>query len=181
LRRVAPVGTLEIVRRAGIAFFAAWWSSTPAAATILADWDLAERIARADRVVIGVVEGEEPATSAGRVATTTQIVVERTLLGEEAPRLSVTQLGGVEGRTRVEVPGTVRWRRGDRVLVITFRAADGRDYLVGMALGAFRVEGERLYQRLDVPVTRGGQLLPPPGERTLGLDEVVAIIAAVRR
>lgn len=153
-----------------------------ASATILADWDLAEIIRRSDSIIIGRVAKRRTLVVEGRPMTESAVFVEETLLGEASETLVVSQLGGVVGRQASEVVGDARLRTGERVLLFTFRHPDGRRYLVGMALGAYVVRGDRLEQRVDVPLLReDGRLSPPPGRTARSLPEVRALIQGVRR
>lgn len=160
-------------------FFA--FIATPVAATVLADWDLNDLATRADRVVIGVIGEQRSVRVDGRLMTETLIRVERTLHGQHRPTVVVTQLGGREGDRVSEVIGTAELIAGERMLLFTYGHADGRRYLVGMALGAFFVrDGGALSRRVNVPLlTRQGATRPPPGLQRLGLKDVEAALKTV--
>jgi hypothetical protein len=158
---------------------ALWLAPVAAHATVLADWSLEEVVGHADRVVIGVVVEQRAERGDRYPRTETAVRVERVLRGADVERFTVTQYGGQFGDLVVRIPGDPRLRVGQRLLLITRRARDGRDYLVGMSLGVYQVVGERLRQSIDVPVLGdGGELRPPPGLRWLRLEDVEA---AVRR
>ncbi len=156
--------------------------ATPASATILADWDLADLAVRTDTVVIGVVGSQRSLRVDGLLMTETEVRVERILRGEPRDTLTLSQLGGREGTLIAEVIGTAELIPGERVLLFTYRHADGRRYLVGMALGAFFVrDREVLTRRVDVPLmTRDGSLRPPPGRQQLRLEEVETALRETR-
>jgi hypothetical protein len=160
--------------------------SSSAAATVLANWSLEDLVKRADLVVIGTVTAQEYVVDDKRraVLTLSSVSVERTLMGKPVDAFTLTQLGGKAGSVVTEVMGDAQLKVGDRVLLFTFEHEDKQRYLVGMALGAWRVEGQAdapvLSQTIDSPLaSMDGKLEPAPGLRTATLDDVKAAIDAV--
>lgn len=160
--------------------------ASPAAATVLADWSLEDLVRRADLVVIGTVTEQAFVVDEKRraVLTRSSIDVERTLMGKSVEAFTLTQLGGKAGSVVTEVMGDAQLAVGERVLLFTFEHDDKERYLVGMALGAWKVEGTPelpvLSQRIDSPLAAmDGKLRPAPGLRTASLEDVKAAIDAV--
>ncbi|MCC7383777.1 MAG: hypothetical protein IT384_18190 [Deltaproteobacteria bacterium] len=153
----------------------------PAEATVLADWSLDQVAARADLIVIGVVESKR--TLAGEMLMTESVFrVERTLAGAATDRIVLSQLGGRQGDRVVEIVGDAELAIGGRFVLFTRVHADGRRYLVGMALGAYALEGERATQRIDAPlIDARGVVTPAPGVRSLPLEGLIEAIARSRR
>lgn len=158
----------------------------PAAATVLADWSLEDLVRRADLVVIGTVAEQAFVVDEKRraVLTRSSVQVERTLMGKSVEAFTLTQLGGRAGSVVTEVMGDAHLAVGERVLLFTFEHDDKERYLVGMALGAWKVEGTpeapALSQRIDSPLAAmDGKLRPAPGLRTATLEDVKAAIDAV--
>lgn len=153
-----------------------------AQATVIAAWTLDEVVAHADLIVTGTVGASRGVRDAGRVLTETEIAVDQVLLGTWATPLVISQPGGKDGDIVVDVAGTVRLTPGDRVLLITALAKDRRRYIVGLSLGFYRLDGDRLSQQIEVQSAGpGGALRPAVGPRTLGLDAVNDAIARRRR
>lgn len=138
--------------RAWLWCFALLGSTSWAQATILADWELGELVRRADRVVIGTVVSQRtvdaPPGSITALMTESTVRVEETLRGASAKTLVVSQLGGARSGRRTWIEGDARLVEGKRMLLFTSAHPDGRRYLVGMALGAFFVDGDSLSQRI---------------------------------
>jgi hypothetical protein len=133
---------------------------------VLADWSVEEVARRADRVDVGVVVKRAARWERGELYTDVHLQVERTLKGKATTRLIVTQLGGRDRGEVLEVVGDARLPVGARVVLFTYAHADGRRYLVGMSLGAYRVLADgRLEQDVEASLARGRVLLPPPGRR----------------
>lgn len=159
----------------------------PAAATVLADWDVEELVRRADLIVVGTVKEQRYIVDEAlkAVLTESEVVVERTLQGKEAASFVLTQLGGRAGSVVSEVVGDARLAPGDRVLLFTFRHEDGRRYLVGMALGAwFVVSGEEgsFSQDIESPlVDASGAVKAAPGRRTISVDDVRAAVEKIAK
>ena len=120
----------------------------PAAAfaTVLADWDLPELLARADRVAIGTIGEKRTVLVEQAPMTETAVRVEETLFGAPVRALSISQLGGVIGGKRTWVDGDAELVRGAKMVLFTYEHRDGRTYLVGMSLGAFLISGDVLSQ-----------------------------------
>jgi hypothetical protein len=154
-------------------------------ATVLADWKLDDLAARADLVVVGTVGSKQMVKVERRVMTETEILVDLTLAGNGGDRIVVSQLGGKDGDTIVEIVGDASLRPGRRYLLFTYAHRDGRRYLVGMALGAWEAppgDSDRFVQQIDVPViARDGSLAPAPGPRGISLEDVRLAIARNRR
>jgi hypothetical protein len=143
--------------------------ASAAQGTVLADWDVSELAARADRIDVVTVVAQRSSDEGELGRTFSRVRVERTLKGAKATELELTQLGGVD----TEVVGDARLRVGERWLLFSFGAPDGRRYLVGMSLGAWRVDGARLTQDIEVPLASGdGELLPAPGRRAATILDV---------
>lgn len=153
----------------------------PAGATVLSDWSLEEIIRRSDLIVIGTVRASRGLEGEGTILTASKVEVERSLFdarGGDAPRfIEVLELGGHLGQRWVEVPGTAGLSVGHKYLLFTFLHPDGHRYLVGMALGAYRLDSGKPEQTIDVPlIARDGKLRDAPGPRSTSLDEVLRLI-----
>lgn len=158
-------------------------AGAPAGATVLFDWNTEELTRRADLVVIATVISKQSFAAGRTVMTTTKLRVERVLLGAATDELEIQQLGGRLGPRVVDVPGDAELSPGGTYLLFTAQPP-GQLYrsLVGMGLGALRVEGEELRQTVEVPLLDpSGALLPPPGTRTSKLRAVEALIRGTRR
>lgn len=154
----------------------------PASATILANWSLDDVVAHADLIVVGTVGASRSVKVGRRVLTETDIQVERTLFGLAGPTVVVTQPGGRDGRYVTTVPGVVSLTPGDRLLLVTHLDREGRRWVVGLCLGAFRIAGRELQQTIEVPlVAAGGVVTPAPGERLIHLEAIELAIARRRR
>lgn len=155
--------------------------AAPAGATTLLAWDLAELARRADLVVIGTVTARATTEVDRTLMTDTYVRVERVLRGEPTAALSVRQLGGKLGRRVVDVPGDAALEVGQRYVLFTHAPGDGRTrYLMGMALGALRLEGDEGVQQIDVPLMSStGELTPPPGARRVPLAELERVVRSV--
>lgn len=169
--RTLRAGALVLVALAG-----------PAAATLLADWDLDELARRADLIVVGTVEAQVTVVPTDKrvVLTESTIRVERTLLGAPRATFVLSQLGGRKGSVVTEIVGDARLAEGDKVLLFTFEHEDKRRYLVGMALGAWFLGEEPgvLEQTVTASlVDAQGQLREGPGLRQATLADVEAAIA----
>lgn len=153
-----------------------------AGATVLLDWKVDDVVAHADSVVIGVVSSQRTITRDGRTTTETQIVVHRQLKGVFTGELLLVQLGGRYGDRITDVVGMPILIRGQEVLLLTETNQDGRHTLVAMSLGVYYVDGEILWQRIDVPLLeRSGRLLPPPGRRAATIAEIEDAIERTSR
>lgn len=160
-------------------FLVVWGMLLPASgrATMLVNWSLEDLLARADRVVTGTIGAQRSVEANGRVMTESVVEVERTLLGPDVRRFVLSQLGGRVGSFVVDVAGTARLVPGRRVLLITRRAEDGRWYLVGMALGAYNMDGERLEQVVDASLVKSdGTVLTAPRAREAFLADVIEAV-----
>jgi hypothetical protein len=155
--------------------------AAPAWATTLLAWDLAELARRADVVVIGTVTARATSEVERTLMTDTYVRVERVLRGEPTPAVTVRQLGGKLGRRVVDVPGDAVLEVGQRYVLFTHAPGDGRTrYLMGMALGALRLEGDEGVQQVDVPLLSStGELTPPPGARRVPLAELERVVRSV--
>lgn len=153
----------------------------PAGATVLSDWGLEEIIRRSDLIVIGTVRAARGLEGEGTILTASKVEVERSLLdlrGGAPPKfIEVFELGGHLGQRWVDVPGTAGLSVGHKYLLFTFLHPDGHRYLVGMALGAYRLDSGKPEQTIDVPlIARDGRLRDPPGPRSTTLAEVQRLI-----
>jgi hypothetical protein len=141
---------------------------------MLLNWSLEDLLARADRVVIGRVASQRSVEENGRVLTESVVHVERTLLGNHSPSFVLSQLGGRKGHLVIDVVGTARLAVGQRTLFVTHEADDGRRYLVGMALGAYDMQGDRLEQVVEASlVDVNGSVSTPPSVREAFLVDVI--------
>lgn len=161
--------------------FALAFSLAPAAeATVLANWSMEEVVSRADSVVIGTIGAKRTVEGKkGRLLTETTVQVDEVLMGAPRGELVVSQLGGRRGEVVTEVAGDAKLEPGARMLLMTFEHKDGRRYIVGMALGAFRLDGEAtLVQRIDATLLDDqGKMHPAPGLRKTSLEKVRALVA----
>jgi hypothetical protein len=149
-------------------------------ATVLVDRTLPQLLARAERVDVGVVTAQRFVDEGEMGVTETTVRIERTLRGASTPTLVLSQLGGERDGVVTELVGDARLREGDRVLLLTRRSPDGRSWLVGMALGAWRVDGELATVDLNVAlIGDDGTLRPGPHARVTTLADVERTITAV--
>ena len=160
--------------------------SAPVGATVLADLSLTDLAQRADLIVIGTVTAQDYVVDEKRraVLTLSTISVERTLMGKPLEHFTLTQLGGKAGSVVTRIDGDASFAVDDRVLLFTFEHEDEQRYLVGLALGAWRVDGTlddlSFSQRILSPLTsKDGKLKPAPGLRNATLNEVKAAIEHV--
>ena len=161
-----------------------WFIPTVGEATVLLDWQVDDVVAHADSVVIGTVLAQRHVTDGGRTTTETHVVVHRQLKGVFTGELRLVQLGGHDReRDRItDVVGAPVLRVGQEVLLLTQRNPDGRHTLVAMSLGVYYVDGDILWQRIDVPLLeRSGALRPPPGRRAATIAEIEDAIERTSR
>ena len=152
-----------------------------ARATLVADWSLSEVLENADSVVVGTVVEVRLVKDARGVWTETVVAVERQLKGKVDHRLVVSQIGGVYRGTDSRVVGDVRFAVGQRRLLATHRNRSGRRFVVGLSLGAFRIEGDRLIQSIETPLMGpGGRVQPAPGLRAASLATIESLLGAQR-
>lgn len=141
--------------------------------TVLVERTLAELCARADRVDIGVVERRAFRAEGELGRTDTTLRVERTLKGAPRARLVVTQLGGERDGVATELVGDARLVPGERFVLLTWLAPDGRRYLVSMGLGALHVRGSWATQKVQAAFTDDtGVVRPGPLVRRVSITEV---------
>ena len=164
--------------------FVLWASSLSAA--VLEQLSLEELTERADLIVIGTVTAQAYVVDEKRraVLTRSTITVERTLMGKTVDAFALTQLGGKAGSVVTRVAGDAQLKVDDRVLLFPFEHDDKARYLVGLALGAWRVRGPpanpTFTQRIDALLaSKTGKILPAPGLREATLDDVKAAIERV--
>lgn len=156
--------------------------AVPARATVLLDWTLEERVARADRVVVGTVISQRAVTEGELILTENTIRVERALYGKPGATLVISTLGGTIGEATMDVPGEAVLHTGERIVAIVKRNAKGRNHLVSMGMGAFTLRGEIARQTIEVPLLRGdGTMAEPPGLQITDLQRITRAIATVHR
>jgi hypothetical protein len=156
-------------------------AALPARAAVLADWSLEECIAHADNVVIGTVTGKRVVQQGDDIITETMVRVERPLYGPVVKQLVVSQLGGTIGARTVDVPGDAHLSIGDRLVVMTEHKPSGRNILVGLGLGVYKLDGSEARQRIDASIMRrDGSVLSPPVLRNVPLQQIIQVANAVR-
>lgn len=150
-------------------------------ATVLIEQSPQQIMRQADLVVLGHVVAQRSVRAQGTLMTESLVAVEETLKGPATRQVVISQLGGKDGNIEMDVPGDARLVPGQRVVLATYLHDDGRRYLVGMALGAFVIEGQRAMQTVDAPlVTPGGGVQAPPGVRILSLTNLRALAGSAR-
>jgi len=176
----APRSSPVVVLAVSLVALLALGGASTASATVLEARTLAQLIDRADRVDIGVVESRRSLQVRDDIGLMeTRVRVERTLLGAPKASLAVTQLGGEADGTATELVGDARLVPGERFLLITWLAPDGRRYLVSMGLGAFVVDGTRVSQEVDAAIQRpDGALVPGPFRRAVRVVDVERAVRA---
>jgi hypothetical protein len=122
--------------------FLLFLSSTAGAATyVVPDDD--QLIAQAEAIVVGRVASSEARPTRG-IETWSAIEVEEVLKGSApfAPGKTVelAEAGGIVGQRALIVPGSPRYRQGDRVVAFLQRREDGQWATLHMGLGKFRSE-----------------------------------------
>jgi hypothetical protein len=124
--------------------------AVPATATTLVPMSDADLVRTSAVIVVGTVRRiETQALRDGRLVTEVTVAVDDAVKGRLASRRIVaTQPGG-------RVPGRLAWvdgnpelARGERVVLFLQRMRDGRLRTNGLALGAYRVDGDRVAHRM---------------------------------
>ena len=123
---------------------AALWIAVAAAgalATVVVRADVDRLAELADVVVEGTVEKRAVVFEAerGAIWTTYELVVGKTLLGEEHARVTVHVPGGAVAEIQQEVSGTARLKVGQRAVLFLTKESE-RLQVLGQAQGCFRVE-----------------------------------------
>jgi len=125
-----------------------------AAATTMAQLDTRALTLQSSDIVIGTVEQVHsywnPAHT--RILTDVTVAVSRSLVGEAADRITLTQYGGEVDGVRVSVPGCPSFRTGEEALLFVWRDPRGVAQVNGLAQGKFDIArdaatGEMLVQR----------------------------------
>lgn len=111
-------------------------SAGTAGATILPDWDLPELTRRADVIAAGTVSSQQTVKVRGQPFTESVIRVDELLYGRPGRELVISQFGGVLDGVRTRVHGDAELQVGARYVLFVDQHEDGRNYLVGMSLGA---------------------------------------------
>lgn len=132
-RRTALVGLLALL-------------SVPAFATIMVEVPLEDMVADCQGVVRATVvhSGVQINMREGGTELTTisTLRVDEWLVGEGDPRIRIREIGGENSRGGMRIAGTPRYQRGEEVIVVLDRDADGhREYFrtYGLAQGKFTV------------------------------------------
>lgn len=165
------------VARFSAALFLLAMAPLPARATILENWSLEDVVGRSHLIVVGTVGESRYVNLSGQMYTETDIDIERVLHGPPLSRVTVTQLGGRDGDIVTEVVGTVPLVKGQHVLLLLRRARNNRHVIAGMSLGAYFLAGPMARQNIRAHLSdRSGRILPPPGARSVFIDEVERIV-----
>lgn len=162
-------------------------AAPPAGASVLLPLDTAQLVARAERIVVGTVVGQESrwADGGSTIVTDVRIRVTRAVLGaREGEIITVRRLGGTVGEIGMRVFGEASFQDGEEVLLFAERRG-GAYYSVGMTQGTLHItqQGGR---RMAQVVLGGAEILGrtgvTPGVRPLEevLDEVRSALAARR-
>ncbi len=174
--RRAQRGHGRVARFCAALFFLAM-APLPARATILQNWSLEDVVDRSHLIVVGTVGESRYVEIAGQMYTETDIDIERVWHGPPLSRVTVTQLGGRDGDIVTEVVGTVPLVTGQRVLLLLRRARNDRHVIAGMSLGAYLLAGPTARQNIRAHLfDRAGRILPPPGARSVFIEEVERIV-----
>ncbi len=124
------------MRRLMIASIAVSLPLAATATTFERPYGMDELSARAERVVIGEVQGTWTETNADGWWTVATLVVDETLQGDHEPIAEVRYPGGVIGDLHLVVSGSPQLHPGDDVVVFT--REQGR--VLGLAQGVWKIE-----------------------------------------
>lgn len=152
-------------------------------ATVLMNWDVQTLTAKSDLIVLATVVSKQSFAADNTVMTRTKLRVQRVLKGGPTNEIEILQLGGRLGARIVDVPGDAELAEGETYLLFTAQPT-GQPYrsLVGMGLGAQRLDGDALKQNIDVPLMSStGALEAAPGPRTRSLSEVLRAVREAER
>jgi len=168
-----------------LGFAAALLLASSALATTVRFLDTRDLTLESDDIVVGEVQSVRsywnPAHS--KIFTDVEVKVSRSLKGTGPGTLTLTQLGGVVGSARYNVPGCPTFKPGEESLLFVWRDSHGRAQVNALAQGKFDIRrdpatGEGLVQRAipglgvrDVKTLRAvpaGQPMP-----RLKLDDLV--------
>jgi len=115
-----------------------------------------------------------------KIFTRTVIEVDETYKGDRTASVEIIQLGGTVGNIRVTVEGSLKWARGEEVLLFLEPYDSGRYQVSGLSQGKYLIErdpatGERFVSRAALEGVRlfhadgtsasGGRLEKVPLER----------------
>lgn len=158
----------------------------PAAASILAKLSLTDMAGRADRALLGTVEGVRSRRlgDGGYIVTEVQIRCTREILGVPAGTVfTVSHLGGEVGELGQKVFGEASYKVGQEVLVVA-EERGGAFFAVGMAQGAMHVErdarsGERRV-RIDLSGAELQASSPGPVEPTASGANVETVVGQLQ-
>jgi hypothetical protein len=138
--------------------------SPQAEASVLVPLDTRALVERAERIVVGVVEGQTSRwldESRTTIVTDVRIRVQRAMLGAQPGEvITVRRLGGTVDGIGMRVHGEASYTQGEEVLVFTERRG-ASSFAVGMAQGKMHVATED--GRRVVRVDLGGAELLGPG------------------
>ena len=100
-----------------------------------------------------------------KIFTETTINVDETFKGQPLPSLSLIQLGGTVGTTKVTVAGALTWSVGEEVLLFVASNTRGQYHVSGFSQGKFNIARDRETGRAYVTrgVLRGAEVLGAEG------------------
>ncbi|MCS6914579.1 MAG: hypothetical protein RMK29_09625 [Myxococcales bacterium] len=156
-------------------------------ASVLLPLSTAQLVARAERIVVGTVVGQEShwVDGGSAIVTDVRIRVTRAVLGaQEGEIITVRRLGGTVGEIGMRVFGEASFRDGEEVLLFAERRG-GAYYSVGMTQGTLHITqqgGRRMAQMALGGAEIVGRSGVAPVVRPLEevLDEVRRALAARR-
>jgi hypothetical protein len=112
-----------------------------ASATTMRRLDTRDLTLESSEIVVGQVQTVRPRWSADhkKIFTDVDVAVSRSLKGDGASHLTLTQFGGELDGVKVSVPGGPLFRPGEEALLFVWRDAKGRAQVNGLAQGKFDV------------------------------------------
>ena len=115
----------------------------PARGTVMVELDLEEMVAMSDDSIIGTVTqvGSYWNDERNRIYTDVAVRVEERLFGtaEKGSTVSLKFLGGTVDGVTAFLAGTPTFRKGERVLLFTYRRDNGDVTCLGLSQGKFEI------------------------------------------
>lgn len=126
--------------------------------------------AESELVVMGKVESVESFWNDSRtkILTEARVTVSDRYKGSAPGVVSVMQLGGVVGKVRMSVHGSLQWHEGEEVVLFLEPFRNGSYQVAGFTQGKFNVQRDPVTGQTFVvrPATEGVQLVGAPGGST---------------
>lgn len=116
--------------------------ATAASATTMRRLETRDLTLGSSEIVVGTVESARSRWDANHrhIFTDVDVRVTRSLKGDGASRITLTQLGGEVGGVRYSIPGGPLFRPGEEALLFVWRDSRGRPQVNGLAQGKFDIE-----------------------------------------